>query len=228
MKKYYYADSQGKQAGPVSYEELASLHQRGLINSTTQVFEEGTTDWKPYSAHNFPGAAMPGYDSVGAGIPPKKSGCSWPFIIGMGCLLMVCAAAGIGLLTCGAAFYGISAFSEGMKKDAQGITAEIASNADVQRELGTNLEASLPSPYNYNTVNGTETLVASFELTGSKGKGTVHVDRKKPSGGTWHYNKLQLEVNGKTYDLSGSTGGGNDTGTHDDSSDEKGKMKLHK
>lgn len=49
MKTLYYIDDIGEVQGPVSRLELDSLHRAGYITAATQVCEEGTENWKPYS-----------------------------------------------------------------------------------------------------------------------------------------------------------------------------------
>ena len=49
MKHSYYVDDIGEVQGPVSTQELKSLHSSGRITANTQVCEEGNEEWRPYS-----------------------------------------------------------------------------------------------------------------------------------------------------------------------------------
>jgi hypothetical protein len=50
QKQYFYANSQNQPTGPINLEELERLHQAGVISSSTNVFEDGLTEWKPASS----------------------------------------------------------------------------------------------------------------------------------------------------------------------------------
>ncbi len=55
---WYYADS-GKQAGPVSDEELEGLRRQGKVTDETLVWREGMANWQPYrEAHPEPAAVQ--------------------------------------------------------------------------------------------------------------------------------------------------------------------------
>ncbi len=63
MKNSYYVDNAGEVQGPVSSQELETLHRSGQVSAITQVCEEGTENWVPY------------YQAAGAqesGPQPKK------------------------------------------------------------------------------------------------------------------------------------------------------------
>ena len=48
MRNSYYVDNAGEVQGPVSPQELETLHRSGQVSATTQVCEEGTENWMPY------------------------------------------------------------------------------------------------------------------------------------------------------------------------------------
>lgn len=48
MKNHYYVDGEGSVQGPVTPEQLKSLHRNGQISGATQVCAEGTEQWLPY------------------------------------------------------------------------------------------------------------------------------------------------------------------------------------
>ena len=48
MKIHYYIDTEGNVQGPVTPEQLQTLHRNGQISAATQVCAEGTEQWLPY------------------------------------------------------------------------------------------------------------------------------------------------------------------------------------
>jgi hypothetical protein len=49
--KYYYAGPDNKTAGPVTLDEIQSMIKSGTLKSDPMVVPEGSSDWKPLSAH---------------------------------------------------------------------------------------------------------------------------------------------------------------------------------
>jgi hypothetical protein len=49
--KYYYAGPDNKTTGPVTLDEIQTLIKNGTLKSDPMVVPEGSTDWKPLSAH---------------------------------------------------------------------------------------------------------------------------------------------------------------------------------
>ncbi|MCX6935202.1 MAG: GYF domain-containing protein [Verrucomicrobia bacterium] len=47
--RYYYVDAQNQAAGPLTLDELQSLHTAGTINAATLVVPEGAQDWVAFS-----------------------------------------------------------------------------------------------------------------------------------------------------------------------------------
>ena len=63
MTQWYYSDDQRNRVGPVSAEEMASLHRGGQLRPETLVWREGMADWVPWRTVQTevvpPGAANP-------------------------------------------------------------------------------------------------------------------------------------------------------------------------
>lgn len=60
---YRIIGSDGKEYGPVSAEQLRDWIKQGRVNASTQILEEGTTNWRPLSEFTEfigPAAAAPG------------------------------------------------------------------------------------------------------------------------------------------------------------------------
>jgi hypothetical protein len=70
MKNYYYLDDISEVQGPLSLQDLAAMHRSGRINSTTQVCEEGSENWKPY--FQVAGGAAPSAQLPKKVIQPAK------------------------------------------------------------------------------------------------------------------------------------------------------------
>jgi len=54
MNKFYYVDSSGNVQGPLTVDQLRSLHRSGVVSATTQVCVDGKDEWQPlYEIQEF-------------------------------------------------------------------------------------------------------------------------------------------------------------------------------
>jgi hypothetical protein len=83
---YYYLDSQGVAAGPVSYSDLQSLLKQGAIKPTTPICKVGDTVWAPF----LPNPGDPGIRGESSSSAPSSA--KFPTWLGV---LLALAVAGV-------------------------------------------------------------------------------------------------------------------------------------
>jgi hypothetical protein len=78
---YYYVDSQGAAAGPVSYNDLRTLLKQGAIKPTTQICKAGDSVWAPF----LPNPGDPGIPGEASTVshPSVKLPVWWGLLLGL-------------------------------------------------------------------------------------------------------------------------------------------------
>lgn len=110
---------------------------------------------------------------------------------------------GLPLCTCGGCvasiFFGVSAAMQGSEPYKRAV-AEAQNNAEVQELLGEPVEAGFLVTGSINMNNDGGDCDIQIPISGPKSSGTLRV-RGTRNGGTWEYQEISANINGKTVDL---------------------------
>jgi len=142
------------------------------------------------------------------GMAPKPSWWSrnWKWAAPAGCLaLFSCGCLGFVVLGLGAAGAGVAAIASAAPMD-EAIQAA-TSDPEVQRALGTPIQATWQRQINVTTRNGRGHASMSIPLDGPTADGVLHAEADK-DGEKWNFSRLVVEVPGQEdIDLLDTTGG---------------------
>jgi hypothetical protein len=130
--------------------------------------------------------------------PPGWFSRNWKWAVPVGCLTP--------MLCCGV-FGAVTVFGVSKAIQSSGVYAEAVAKAatspEVKEALGAPLTPGFMMQGSINETNGRGEADFQIPLNGSKGQGTLYVKARKPSGGRWTFQQLEVDANGKRIDLLG-------------------------
>jgi len=120
---------------------------------------------------------------------------NWKWLLPVGCLVPLLCCGTFGAVT----YLGVSKVIEGSVAFKTGLD-KASANPDVIAALGSPLKTGLGVTGSINETNGNGVADFSMPIEGPKGKGTLVV-KGRGTGNTWTYERLEVQVGGKTIDL---------------------------
>lgn len=121
---------------------------------------------------------------------------NWKWAVPVGCLTPVLCCGVFGAVT----FLGVTKAIQSSGVYAESL-AKAVTNPEVKAALGSPVRPGMMMQGSINEANGAGEADFEIPLEGPRGQGTLYVSARKPAGGIWSYQRLEVEAVGQRINL---------------------------